>query len=73
MHRRDEELLDRQLKHMNPPRNDSLLGVMVAMVFLVGFALGGLLFAHPHGRGPSVASGELAAISLPSGGTNVIR
>jgi hypothetical protein len=73
MNRRDEELLDRQLHNMHPARNDGLLGVTVAMVFLIGFVLGGLLFAHPHAGTPSTLHGELAAITPQDSGTTAIR
>ena len=45
MDRRDEELLAKQLRVVMPPRSDGLVGLAVVTVFLVGIAVGSLLFA----------------------------
>jgi hypothetical protein len=46
MDRRDQELLDKQMRRLTPPRNDSVIAVMLAAMFLVGMALGSVLSAH---------------------------
>jgi hypothetical protein len=43
MDRRDQELLDKQMRRLSPPRNDGVIAVMLAVTFLVGMALGGVL------------------------------
>lgn len=51
MNRRDIELLDRQLSGLNPPRNDGLIAITTLIVFCVGIAVGGALFAqHDEAR-----------------------
>ena len=47
MDRRDRELLDRQLTHLQPEsRREGLLLLILAAVFFAGLAAGGLLFAN---------------------------
>jgi hypothetical protein len=46
MDRRDRELLDKQMRRLTPPRNDGVIAVMLAAMFLVGMTLGGVLSAH---------------------------
>jgi hypothetical protein len=46
MDRRDQELLDKQMRRLTPPRNDGVIVVMLAAMFLVGMALGGVLSPH---------------------------
>jgi hypothetical protein len=47
MDRRDQELLDKQMRRLVPPRNDGAIAVMLAAaMFLVGMALGSVLPAH---------------------------
>jgi hypothetical protein len=46
MDRRDRELLDKQIRRLLPPRNDGVLAVMFAAMFLVGIALGSVVFPH---------------------------
>ena len=48
MDRRDQELLDKQMRRLSPPRNDGVILVMLAAMFLVGMALGGFLSAHEN-------------------------
>jgi hypothetical protein len=43
MDRRDQELLDKQMRRLTPPRNDGVIAVMLAAVFLVGMTLGSVL------------------------------
>jgi hypothetical protein len=51
MDRRDQELLDKQMRRLTPPRNDGAIAVMVAAMFLVGIALGSVL--SPHQSAPT--------------------
>jgi hypothetical protein len=47
MDRRDQELLDKQMRRLVPPQNDGVIAVMLAAaMFLVGMALGSVLSAH---------------------------
>jgi hypothetical protein len=46
MDQRDQELLDKQMRRLSPPRNDGAIAMMLAAMFLVGMALGGFLSAH---------------------------
>jgi hypothetical protein len=46
MDRRDWELLDQQMRRYNAPRSNSLVGLTVAVVFLIGLVLGGILSNH---------------------------
>ena len=46
MVRRDQELLDKQMRRLTPPRNDGAIAVMLATMFLVGIAIGSVLSAH---------------------------
>jgi len=43
MDRRDQELLDKQMRRLTPPRNEGAIAVMLAAMFLVGIALGSVL------------------------------
>jgi len=47
MDRRDQELLDKQLRTVSPPRNDGLLGLAGVAVFVLGLLIGASLFAPP--------------------------
>ena len=46
MDRRDQELLDKQMRRLTPPRNEVVIAVLFAAMFLVGMALGGVLPTH---------------------------
>ena len=46
MDRRDQELLDKQMRRLTPPRHEGVIAVMLATMFLVGMALGGVLSTH---------------------------
>jgi hypothetical protein len=50
MDRRDQELLDKQMRRLTPPRHEGVIAVMLAAMFLVGMALGSVL--SPHQSGP---------------------
>ena len=43
MDRRDQELLDKQMRRLTPPRNDGVIVVMLAVMFVVGMTLGSVL------------------------------
>ena len=43
MDRRDQELLDKQMRRLTPPRNDGVIAVLLAAMFLVGMTLGSVL------------------------------
>ena len=46
MNRRDQELLDKQMRTLSPPRNDGVIAVLLAAMFLVGVTLGSVLSPH---------------------------
>jgi hypothetical protein len=46
MDRRDQELLDKQMRRLTPPRNDGVIAVLLVSMFLVGMALGGVVSPH---------------------------
>jgi len=46
MDRHDRELLDKQMRRLEPPRNDGVIAVMLAAMFLVGMTLGSVLSMH---------------------------
>jgi hypothetical protein len=51
MDRREQELLDKQMRRLTPPRNEGAIAVMLAVMFLVGIALGSVL--SPHESAPT--------------------
>jgi hypothetical protein len=51
MDKRDQELFDKQMRRLSPPRNDGAIAVMLAAMFLVGMALGSVL--SPHESAPT--------------------
>ena len=51
MNRRDQELLDKQMRRPTPPRNEGAIAVMLAAMFLVGIAIGSVL--SPHQSAPT--------------------
>jgi len=46
MDRRDRELLNKQMRVLSAPRNDGVIAVMLAAMFLAGIALGSVVFPH---------------------------
>ena len=46
MDRRDQELLGTQMRRLSPPRNNGVIVVLLAAMFLVGMTLGGALSEH---------------------------
>ena len=51
MNRRDQELLDKQMRRLTPPRNEGVIALMLAAMFLVGVTLGSVL--SPHESAPT--------------------
>jgi hypothetical protein len=51
MDRRDQELLDRQMRRLTPPRHEGVIALMLAAMFLVGMTLGSVL--SPHQSAPT--------------------
>ena len=47
MDRRDHELLDKQMRRLSAPRNDGVIVVMLAAMFLVGVVIGGVRVSAP--------------------------
>jgi uncharacterized membrane protein len=47
--RHDNELLAKQLRVVMPPRKDGLVGLIVLAVFVIGIAVGGVVFPRDHG------------------------
>jgi hypothetical protein len=48
---RDQELLDKQMRRLTPPRNEGVIAMMLATMFLVGMTLGSVL--SPHQSAPT--------------------
>ena len=46
MNRYDQELLDKQTRRLSQPRNEGVIAVMLAAMFLVGITLGSVLSPH---------------------------
>jgi hypothetical protein len=46
MDRYDEELLDKQMGKLTPPRNDGAIAVWLVATFLAGATIGAVLSAH---------------------------
>jgi hypothetical protein len=57
MDRRDQELLDKQTRRLTPPRNDGLIAVLLAAMFLFGMTLGSVL-SEPKIEPTQIASIE---------------
>jgi hypothetical protein len=66
MDRRDQELLDKQLRRVTPaPRNDGTMILAIVAVFVAGMTLGGYLAAN-HSAPMQVAADDTAAGAQPS-------
>jgi hypothetical protein len=55
MNRRDQELLDTQMRRLEAPRNDGAIAVLLAAMFVVGMAIGGVL-SEPQSEPTQIAS-----------------
>ena len=57
MDRRDQELLDKQMRRLSPPRNNGVFVVLIAVMFLVGMTIGSVL-SEPKPESIQIASIE---------------
>ena len=65
MNQYDQELLDKQLRGLNPsPRNDGVMAVAILTIFFAGITLGSFLSAY---RSEPMQIAWNDAISLPNG------
>jgi hypothetical protein len=55
MDRYDYELLDKQMRILTPPRNDGVIVVLLAAMFLIGVTLGSVL-SEPKTEPVQIAS-----------------
>jgi hypothetical protein len=55
MDRYDHELLDKQMRMLSPPRNDGVIVVLLAAMFLIGITLGSVL-SEPKTEPVQIAS-----------------
>jgi hypothetical protein len=46
MDRPDQELLDKQMRRLSAPRKAGVIAAMLAVMFVVGVAIGGVVFPH---------------------------
>ncbi|HML06716.1 MAG TPA: hypothetical protein VK430_01115 [Xanthobacteraceae bacterium] len=60
MNRRDQELLDKQLRRLDPPRHDGTIILMVVATFFAGLIIGGVISAH-EGEPMRIASNDATA------------
>jgi hypothetical protein len=58
MDRRDQELLDKQMRRLSPPRNDGVIAVMLAAMFVVGITIGSVLSPAHQSEPMKIASME---------------
>jgi hypothetical protein len=65
MDQRDQELLQKQLRAINPaPRHDGVIIATLLVGFLAGMTLGGFLVGHTN-ESMRVASNDVAPTSYP--------
>jgi hypothetical protein len=68
MDQRDQELLDKQLRGLNPsPRNDGVMVLAVLAVFFSGMTLGSFLSAYKSEPMQLASNDATPAISLLNG------
>ena len=67
MEQRDQELLDKQLRRLNPPRSDGVMILAILAVFFAGMALGGFLFAYKSEPMQIASTDATPAIPFPNG------
>ena len=68
MNRRDQELLDKQLRGLyRPPRNDGVLVLAILAMFFAGMTLGGFLTAYKSEPMQIASNDATPMISLPNG------
>lgn len=74
MDQRDQELLDKQLRGINPsPRNDGVLILAIVAVFLAGIILGGFLSAYKSEPMQIASNDATPGILLPNGAPLMTR
>ena len=73
MDQRDQDLLDKQLRGLSPPRNDGIMILMVVAMFFAGMTFGGILFTHQSVPMRTASNDLTAAISLPNVGPPTTR
>jgi len=73
MDQRDQELLNKQLRGLNPARSDGTMILMIVAVFFIGMTIGDILFAHQSVPMRTASNDLTAAISLPNGGPPTTR
>ena len=61
MDRRDQELLDKQMRRLSAPQNDGVIAVMFAVMFEVGMSLGSVLSQH-QSEPTQITSTQIASI-----------
>jgi hypothetical protein len=67
MDQRDQELLDKQLRRLNPsPRNDGVIVLAILAVFFAGITLGGFLSAYKSEPMQIASNDATPAISIPN-------
>jgi hypothetical protein len=67
MDRHDRELLHKQLRRLQPPRNDGAIVLMDLALFLAGLTLGSFLFASKNQPARTAANDASFAASSPQG------
>ena len=68
MDQRDQELLDKQLRHLNPyPRSDGVMMLAILAVFFAGMAFGGFLFPYKSEPMQIASNDATPAIPFPNG------
>jgi len=68
MNQRDQELLEKQLRQLNPSvRSDGVMILATVAVFFSGMALGGFLFAHQN-EPVQIASNDVTPQIFPPNG-----
>jgi hypothetical protein len=66
MNRRDDELLAKQLRSIDPPHNDAVLGFVGVAVFIIGLTLGAYLAGPGENRAPHDAMAALSTLTQPA-------
>jgi hypothetical protein len=73
MGQRDQKLLDKQLRRLNPPRSDGVMILAILAVFFAGMALGGFLFPYKSEPMLIASNDATPAILLPNGAPPTTR
>jgi hypothetical protein len=73
MDQRDQELLDKQLRRLNPPRSDGVMILAILTVSFAGMALGGFLFPYKSEPMLIASNDATPAILLPNGAPPTTR